>query len=79
MSQDISDGNSERTNIEPTAASDSVEPSEEMEATSQDIPESEVEVVTAEAQQDSDVEETPSEFDDAESSAEDGIEENVPA
>ena len=35
--------------------------------------------VSAEAEQDSAEEETPSEIDDAEASAEDGIEENVPA
>ncbi len=50
-----------------------------MEATSEDVPESEAEVVTADAQHDSEVEKTPSDIDDAESSAEDGIEENVPA
>ena len=49
-----------------------------MEAASEDIPESEVEVVTAEAQEDS-AEEAPSEIDDAEASAEDGIKENVQA
>ncbi len=46
---------------------------------SEDEPESEAEVVSAEAQEDSVEEETPSEIDDAEASAEDGIEENVPA
>ena len=50
-----------------------------MEAASEDIPESEAEVVTAEAQEDSVEEEAPSEIDDGEASAEDGIEENVPA
>ena len=50
-----------------------------MEAASEDIPGSEAEVVTAEAQEDSAEEETPSEIDDAEASSEDGIEENVPA
>ena len=41
-------------------------------------PESETAVVTAEAQEDSVEEEAPSEIDDADASAEDGIEENVP-
>ena len=52
---------------------------EEVEAASEGEPESEAAVVTAEAQEDSVEEETPSEIDDAEASAEDGIEENVPA
>ena len=56
-----------------------VEPSEEIEAASEGEPESEAAVVTAEAQEGSLEEETPSEIDDAEASAEDGIEENVPA
>ena len=50
-----------------------------MEAASEDIPESEAEVVTAESQEDSAEEEAPSEIDDAEGSAEEGIEENGPA
>ncbi len=76
---DYSKGNSESTDTEATSASESAEPSEEMEAASEDIPESEAEVVIAEAQEDSVEEETPSDIDDAEASAEDGIEENVPA
>ena len=72
---DYSKGNSESTDAESTAASEAVEPSEEIEAAS----EGEAAVVTAEAQEDSVEEETPSEIDDAEASAEDGIEENVPA
>ncbi len=76
---DYSNGASESTDVEPTGASESAEPSEETEAASEDEPESEAEVVTAEAQEDAAEEETPSEIDDAEASAEDGIEENVPA
>ncbi len=72
---DYSKGNSESTDAESTAASEAVEPSEEIEAAS----EGEAAVVTAEAQEDSTEEEAPSEIDDAEASAEDGIEENVPA
>ena len=67
---DYSKGASESTDVES---------SKEMEAASEDIPGSEAEVVTAEAQEDSAEEETPSEIDDAEASSEDGIEENVPA
>ena len=76
---DYSSGASESKHVESTAASESEEPSEEMEAASVDEPESEAEVVTAEAQEDSVEEETPSEIDDAKASSEDGIEENVPA
>ena len=76
---DYSDGKSESTDVESTASSESAEPFEEMEAASKDIPKSEAEVMSAEAQQDSDVKETPSEIEDAEASAEDGIEEDVPA
>ena len=76
---DYSNGASESTDVESTAASEAVEPSEEMEAASEEIPEIKAEVVTAEAQEDSVEEEAPSEIDDAEVSAEDGIEENVPA
>ena len=76
---DYSKGTSESKEAESTAASEAVEPSEEIEAASEGEPESEAAVVTAEAQEDSVEEETPSEIDDAEASAEDGIEENVPA
>ena len=72
---DYSKGTSESKEAESTAASEAVEPSEEIEAAS----EGEAAVVTAEAQEDYVEEETPSEIDDAEASAEDGIEENVPA
>ncbi len=76
---DYSKGTSESKEAESTAASEAVEPSEEIEAASEGESESEAAVVTAEAQEDSVEEETPSEIDDAEASAEDGIEENVPA
>ena len=76
---DYSKGTSESKEAESTAASEAVEPSEEIEAASEGEPESEAAVLTAEAQEDSVEEETPSEIDDAEGSAEDGIEENVPA
>ena len=45
-----------------------MEPSEEMEAASEDEPENEAEFVNAEAQEDSAEEEVPSEIDDAEAS-----------
>ena len=76
---DYSKGTSESSDAESTAASEALEPSEEVVAASEGEPESEAVVVTAEAQEDSVEEETPSEIDDAEASAEDGIEENVPA
>ena len=76
---DYSKGASESKDAESTAASEALEPSEEVEAASEDVPESEAEVVTSEAQEDSVEEETPSDIDDAEASAEDGIEENIPA
>ena len=76
---DYSKRTSERTDAESTAASEALEPPEEVEAASEGEPESEAAVVTVEAQEDSVEEEAPSDIDDAESSAEDGIEENVPA
>ena len=75
---DYSKGTSESSDGESTAASEALEPSEEVEAASEGEPESEAAVLTAEAQEDSAEEEAPSEIDDADGSAEDGIEENFP-
>ena len=68
---DYSKGTSESSDGESTAASEALEPSEEVEAASEGEPERKA--VTAEAQEDSVEEETPSEIDDAESSADDGL------